>query len=109
MDGKTHYGDKKPVEFKGPEKYNFNVLAYYGPLKTAADRAGMLRAKRGLLFAYDLTLRSQWPCLSPTRKLSAAAHSFVKPSALHCSEPTPLWTKNSPSGSYFLLISASRG
>src|SRR5216683_3574493 len=37
------------------------------------------------------------------------AHSFVKPSALHCSEPTPLWTKNSPSGSYFLLISARRG
>jgi hypothetical protein len=35
--------------------------------------------------------------------LSAAAHSLVKPSALHCSEPTPWWTKNSPSGSYFLL------
>ena len=39
---------------------------------------------------------------------SDAAHSLVKPSALHCSEPTPLWTMNSPSGSYFFLISARR-
>lgn len=37
------------------------------------------------------------------------AQSLVKPSVLHCSDPTPLWTKNSPSGSYFLLISARRG
>ncbi len=36
------------------------------------------------------------------------AHNFVKPSGLHCSEPTPLCTMNSPSGSYFFLISASR-
>ena len=26
-------------------------------------------------------------------------HSFVKPSVLHSSEPTPLWTMNSPEGS----------
>ena len=36
-------------------------------------------------------------------------HSLVKPSALHCSDPTPLCTMNSPSGSYFFLISARRG
>ena len=34
--------------------------------------------------------------------------SLVKPSALHCSEPTPLWTTNSPFGSYLLLMSARR-
>jgi hypothetical protein len=32
-----------------------------------------------------------------------ALQSFVKPSVLHPSEPTPLWTKNGPSGSYFCL------
>jgi hypothetical protein len=53
--------------------------------------------------------RTRWPCPLPTRRLNAAAHNLVKPSALHSSEPTPLWTKNSPSGSYFLFISASRG
>jgi hypothetical protein len=48
--------------------------------------------------------------VSPNRrKPSAAAHSLVKPSLLHASEPTPLWTKKSPLGSYFFLISASRG
>src|SRR5208282_4206677 len=46
---------------------------------------------------------------SPRDVMVIIAHSLVKPSALHCSEPTPLWTKNSPSGSYFLLISARRG
>jgi hypothetical protein len=40
---------------------------------------------------------------------SGAYQSFVKPSVLHCSEPTPLWTKNSPSGSYFCFIWARRG
>ena len=30
----------------------------------------------------------------------------MKPSALHSSEPTPLWTKNSPSGSYFFLTAS---
>jgi hypothetical protein len=34
--------------------------------------------------------------------------SLVKPSGVHCSEPTPLWTKKRPSGSYFFLISARR-
>ena len=42
------------------------------------------------------------------RGLVSAADKFVKPSALHWSEPTPLWTMKSPSGSYFLLISTSR-
>ena len=42
------------------------------------------------------------------RGLVSAADNFVKPSALHWSEPTPLWTMKSPSGSYFLLISRSR-
>jgi hypothetical protein len=38
-----------------------------------------------------------------------AVQSLVKPSGVHCSEPTPLWTKKRPSGSYFFLISARRG
>ena len=37
-----------------------------------------------------------------------AVQSLVKPSGVHCSEPTPLWTKKRPSGSYFFLISARR-
>jgi hypothetical protein len=59
---------------------------------------------------------TRWAAKSKARGLayrpyrrSAAAYSLVKPSTLHCSEPTPLWTKNSPSGSYFLLIAARRG
>jgi hypothetical protein len=43
-----------------------------------------------------------------TQAQRTVAYSFVKPSLLHCSEPTPLWTKNSPSGSYFCLMSARR-
>jgi len=40
---------------------------------------------------------------------AAEVQSFVKPSVLHCSEPTPLWTKNNPSGSNFPLSLARRG
>ena len=39
---------------------------------------------------------------------AAEVQSLVKPSVVHCSEPTPLWTKKRPSGSYFFLISARR-
>src|SRR5580700_6976649 len=40
--------------------------------------------------------------------LNRAIQSLVKPSGVHRSEPTPLWTKKRPSGSYFFLISARR-
>ncbi len=33
---------------------------------------------------------------------------LTNPSSLHSSEPTPLWTKNNPVGSYFFFTAARR-
>ena len=35
--------------------------------------------------------------------------TLVKPSGLHCSLPTPWWTKKRPAGSYFSFTAASLG
>ena len=47
--------------------------------------------------------------IRPQATLLALQVNLVKPSGLHGSEPTPLWTKKRPSESYFFLISSRRG
>jgi hypothetical protein len=55
-------------------------------------------------FPFPMSLRE-----FPADLNAAGVQSLVKPSEVHCSEPTPLWTKKRPSGSYFFLISTRRG